>query len=129
MLGLHRLQHLRCMSLQKFDEGLSFPVHSFDAGHALVRLVPQEVHIAHQPQSFQKEDLGLYVSFFPSEHHVAKLRGHHLGEFQAALRHVALDLQQGLGRILHPEHGIVSLTTIEAMEPLLFLKASTVFVY
>ena len=105
VFGLHGFQHLRRMLLQHLDQRLSLAVHSLDGGHALVGLSTHEVDIAHQSQALEQEDLVLWFSFFPPQHHVAKLGGHDLGKFQSTFLHVAFNLMQGLRRVLHPEHG------------------------
>ena len=96
VLGLHRLQHVRCVLLQNFDQGFSFTVHAFDACHALVGLASHQVDIAHQAQSFEEEYLLLSIPFFLRQHHVAELRRHHLGELESPLLHVPFNLVQGL---------------------------------
>lgn len=49
----------------------------------------------------------LRVPFFDTHHVVTKLGGHHLGELQPSAFDVPFNLNQGLGRVLHPEHGTV----------------------
>jgi len=94
--------------LQYVDERFALVVHPFDGLHALVGFSTKEVHIAHQPKALQQEDLLLWVTFFGGQHQFAKLAGHHFGKFQSAFRHVPLDLQKRLGRVLHAKHGNIN---------------------
>jgi hypothetical protein len=110
--------------LKESHQSLSLAMHPLDCGHALVGFVAKQVHVAHQTQPFEEEDLLLCIAFFVVEHQIAKLGGHHLREFQTPFGHVSFNLEERLRRVLHAEHDTMhddSLRTYDAFDGLMLV--------
>ena len=109
------------MFFQHLDQFFPFLVHSFCSRQPLLWFLPENADVTKQPESLEEVDLLLCVTFLDGHHVVTELRGHDLRQLKAAAFDVALNLDQCLRGVLHPEHGTVLMRVVAAYGAFAFM--------